>query len=74
MYDCRAQDWDLLVRHDIPHALPAQPAPIEMRKPVRAGDHVFVAGDHRDTASIQGALASGTRAAREVLADLGAGG
>jgi len=30
-----------------------------------------VAGDHRDTASVQGALVSGRRAAGAVLADLG---
>ncbi|MGV9422027.1 FAD-dependent oxidoreductase, partial [Streptomyces sp. NPDC003674] len=28
----------------------------------------YVCGDHRATGSVQGALASGTRAAREVLA------
>ena len=31
----------------------------------------YVCGDHRDTASIQGALVSGRRAARAVLTDLG---
>ena len=30
-----------------------------------------ISGDHRDTSSIQGALVSGERAARAVLADLG---
>jgi predicted NAD/FAD-dependent oxidoreductase len=29
----------------------------------------YVCGDHRATGSVQGALASGARAAREVLAD-----
>jgi hypothetical protein len=32
---------------------------------------VYLAGDHRDAASIQGALASGERAARAVLVDAG---
>ena len=36
-----------------------------------AGETVYVAGDHRDTSSIQGALVSGRRAAHAVLADLG---
>jgi hypothetical protein len=31
---------------------------------------VYVAGDHRDTSSIQGALVSGRRCAAAVLADL----
>jgi hypothetical protein len=35
----------------------------------RDGTRRYVCGDHRATGSIQGALASGTRAAREVLAD-----
>ena len=34
--------------------------------------HLFVAGDHRDTPSTQGALVSGRRAAQAVLARLGA--
>jgi predicted NAD/FAD-dependent oxidoreductase len=38
---------------------------------VRIGG-LYVCGDHRDTASIQGALVSGARAAHAVLADLGA--
>jgi hypothetical protein len=35
----------------------------------RGGPRRYVCGEHRATGSIQGALASGTRAAREVLAD-----
>jgi monoamine oxidase len=33
----------------------------------------YVAGDHRDTSSIQGALVSGRRAARAVVRDLAGG-
>ncbi|MCO1657096.1 FAD-dependent oxidoreductase [Pseudonocardia humida] len=39
-----------------------------MRGPVALGDGLFVAGDHRDTPSTQGALVSGRRAAEAVLA------
>jgi protoporphyrinogen oxidase len=63
--------WERLASYDLPHALPAMPAPHEFRKPVRVeveGGPVFVAGDSRDTSSIQGALVSGRRAARAVLA------
>ncbi|KQQ93213.1 phytoene dehydrogenase [Leifsonia sp. Leaf325] len=67
-----AATWQLLRRDDIPHALPAQPPPLHTRQTVRVGDGIFVAGDHRDTASIQGALVSGERAARAVLTELGA--
>jgi hypothetical protein len=39
---------------------------------VALGEGLFVAGDHRDSPSIQGALASGWRTAGAVLASLGA--
>jgi hypothetical protein len=39
---------------------------------VDLGEGLFVAGDHRDSPSIQGALASGWRAAGGVLTSLGA--
>lgn len=63
--------WELLRRDEVPHALPAQAPPLSLRRPVALGDGVFVAGDHRDTASIQGALVGGHRAARAVLEALG---
>nr|WP_269810661.1 NAD(P)/FAD-dependent oxidoreductase [Kineosporia rhizophila] len=64
--------WFELVRRDaIPDALTAMPAPLEIRKPVSLGEGMFVAGDHRDTASTQGALVSGRRTADAVLAELG---
>lgn len=59
--------WELLRRDDIPDALPAQPAPLRSRGPAQLTDRVFVAGDHRDTASVNGALVSGERAARAIL-------
>ncbi|MDF2092682.1 NAD(P)/FAD-dependent oxidoreductase [Knoellia sp. 3-2P3] len=63
--------WELVVRHDIERSLPVQSAPLRARRPVALGDGLFVAGDHRDTASQQGALVSGRRAARAVLRELG---
>ncbi len=61
--------WDTVAVHRIAAAVPAIAPGTSLRQPVRAGDLV-VAGDHRDTASIQGALVSGRRAAAAVLADL----
>jgi monoamine oxidase len=58
--------WGVVARHDVPHALPAQPVPYSAARPVWHGD-VLVCGDHRDTGSIQGALVSGQRAAAAVL-------
>jgi hypothetical protein len=64
--------WELIRRHAIPHALTATPPPLRPRQPVTLAPGLVVAGDHRDTASLQGALVSGRRAADAVLADLGA--
>ena len=53
----------------IPYALPDQSSgsldPVE--KPVHVSPGVFVCGDHRDTASINGALSSARRAAHAIL-------
>lgn len=56
---------------EIPHALPRTPLPLDVRRPVDLTDGRFVVGDHRDSPSIQGALVSGRRGARAVLAHLG---
>ena len=48
------------------HALPAFRPGRPVRSPVELGDGIFVAGDHRDTPSTQGALVSGRRAAQAV--------
>jgi hypothetical protein len=62
--------WQVVRRDDVWDALPAQPAPLRLTSPARLGEGVYVAGDHRDTASIQGALVSGHRVAGAVLEDL----
>ncbi|WGL53284.1 NAD(P)/FAD-dependent oxidoreductase [Nocardioides sp. BP30] len=62
----------LLRRDVVPHALPVQPAPLRFRSPQRIDEVTLVCGDHRDTASSQGALVSGARAAHAVLASLSA--
>jgi phytoene dehydrogenase-like protein len=61
--------WRRLRVYRIAHALPAQrpPALVVARRPVRLEDGLFVCGDHRDTASIQGAMESGRRAAEAVV-------
>ncbi|MBM7516617.1 NAD(P)/FAD-dependent oxidoreductase [Nocardioides nitrophenolicus] len=66
-------DWELVAVRDVPFALPAMPAPHPLRRPAYLAEAgVWVAGDHRDTSSIQGALASGERVARSVLRHLAA--
>jgi phytoene dehydrogenase-like protein len=66
MYRTSTGAWQLVVRHDVPAALPRQAPGVPLRRPVDLGEGRFVAGDHRDTASIQGALVSGRRAAAAV--------
>jgi phytoene dehydrogenase-like protein len=59
--------WELVTRHVIGEALPAQLPPLSVRRPVRTPTGIWLCGDHRDTASIQGALVSGRRTAAELL-------
>ncbi|HPZ96079.1 MAG TPA: NAD(P)/FAD-dependent oxidoreductase [Mycobacterium sp.] len=71
LYGVPTRNWELIAGYPIPYALPAMPVPFELQRPVRTEQGVYVAGDHRDTSSIQGALVSGRRAAQAVLKDLG---
>jgi phytoene dehydrogenase-like protein len=73
IYGADPRTWDLVGRYPVAQALPAMAPPLDLRQPVDLGDGVFVAGDHRDTASVQGALASGLRTGRAVLGHLGLG-
>ncbi|MEO7259727.1 MAG: FAD-dependent oxidoreductase [Jatrophihabitantaceae bacterium] len=66
MYDTSAERWELLRVDAIAEALPSMRPPLSVRQPARLSDTLFVAGDYRDTASQQGALASGARAAAAV--------
>ncbi|MFI7212767.1 NAD(P)/FAD-dependent oxidoreductase [Micromonospora maritima] len=71
LYGRSTADWTHLTTVTVPHALPAAPPPQgRLRKPVALGDGLYVAGDHRDSPSIQGALASGWRTAGAVLEQL----
>ncbi|RLP87666.1 FAD-binding protein [Micromonospora sp. BL4] len=71
LYGRSTADWTHLTTVFVPDALPAAPPPQgRLRKPVALGEGLFVAGDHRDSPSIQGALTSGWRAAGAVLAEL----
>jgi hypothetical protein len=71
VYGADTSRWELLRTHTLPRALTAMPPPLDVRRPVALGDGLFVAGDHRDSASSQGALVSGRRAADAVLEHLG---
>jgi hypothetical protein len=60
-------DLEHLTSVTVPRAQPAAVPTLELRRAVDLGHGLFVCGDHRDTPSIQGALAGGARAARAVL-------
>ena len=66
LLDVRASGLELIATSTITHALPAMLVPLDLA-PVIDHDGVLVAGDHVAIPSIQGALASGERAARAVL-------
>jgi protoporphyrinogen oxidase len=62
--------WEHLRTYRIAHGQPAQDPPFSPKRRVALGGGRFVCGDHRDTASIQGALYSGRRCAEAVLRHL----
>lgn len=71
LHGTSTRDWELIRSYAIPYALPAMLPPLQIRHSVDLGDGLFIAGDHRDTASIQGAMVSGRRSADAVLSRLG---
>jgi phytoene dehydrogenase-like protein len=64
--------WKMLRAYPLAQALPQQRHAEWEQSPVRVGGSggVYMCGDYRETASIQGALASGRRAAEAVTHDL----
>lgn len=71
LYGVPTHRWECIATYQVDPALPAMDPPLNVRQPSDLGDGLFVAGDHRDTASIQGALVSGRRAAAAVRRWLG---
>ena len=65
--------WKMLGAYTLARALPQQRHAEWEQAPVRVGGTggIYMCGDYRETASIQGALASGRRAAEAVIKDLG---
>ncbi len=72
-YGHAAKDWSHLRSYAIPYALPAvvpgSHTPLQQTV-TTSRPQIFVCGDHRDTASIQGAMVSGRCAAEAVIAAL----
>ncbi|MFO7572077.1 MAG: NAD(P)/FAD-dependent oxidoreductase [Gaiellaceae bacterium] len=63
------RNWRLLRSYAIPQALPAYPAGSSFDSDPRLEKGLYACGDHRSHPSLNGALASGRRAADAVLAD-----
>ena len=70
-YGREVAQWRLLRIDRIPDALPAQPAGAlePPQRPCRIYPGLYVCGDHRDNASIDGALTSGFRTAQTLMDD-----
>ncbi|MGH3929492.1 MAG: FAD-dependent oxidoreductase [Pseudonocardiaceae bacterium] len=73
VYRADSARWHHLGTAMVPQALCsfAPPTSDRLRRDAALGDGLFVAGDHRATPSLQGALVSGRRAAQAVLTELG---
>jgi phytoene dehydrogenase-like protein len=67
VHGVRAAELEHLTTVTVIGAQPAALPPFDLRRTVELGGGLYVCGDHRDTPSIQGAMASGARAARAVL-------
>jgi glycine/D-amino acid oxidase-like deaminating enzyme len=70
VYDTSTAGWEPVAVRTVHDALPAMPPPWPLVRRARVAPGAYACGDHRATGSVQGALASGARAAREVLRDL----
>lgn len=66
IYGVSTRKWEQVGVYPIPYALPAMLPPFSIRQPIEIG-HLLIAGDHRDTGSIQGAMVSGRRTAQRAL-------
>lgn len=62
----QVDEWKHLASYRIPHGQPDQSPPFAPKQRVQLTESLFVCGDHRDTASIQGALFSGRRCAEAI--------
>ncbi len=69
-YGSVVESWETIRVDRIERALPIHPVGIDPDQSVRLPSGLFVAGDHRQNASMNGALVSGRRAAEAVVARL----
>lgn len=68
----QVDDWQHLRTYYIPEALPNQASPYfnPPQQPAHVRDNLFVCGDYRENASINGAMSSGRRTAETIIKQL----
>jgi len=71
LFGVNTDSWQLIKEYRIKEALPAMNPPFSLVNSNQINNDLFVAGDHRATSSIQGALLSGTNTATLVKVSLG---
>ncbi|MGI9175200.1 MAG: FAD-dependent oxidoreductase, partial [Rhodothermales bacterium] len=71
-YGAAAETWQHLRTYRIPYALPDQAPPFltPPERPLKLQEGLYICGDHRRTASINGAMAAGRHAAVRIAGDL----
>ena len=67
MWGVSTASWSLVDAVVVEQALPVMAPGAPMFQPIQVEERMFLAGDHRDTPSQQGALVSGRRAAESAL-------
>jgi len=64
------RNWELLAKYEIKQSLPFRKSGTNLRIPAEYSDRIFVAGDHLDLPSQNGAMRAGRRAALAVIQEL----
>lgn len=63
----KVDKWQHIRTYRIPFAQPDQTPPTNLKKKANVAPGIYVCGDHMDSATFDGALVSGARAAQELL-------
>ncbi len=69
LYGVPTNGWAHVATYPIPDALPMMSAPHDIAQDVRLSQGVYICGDYRQVSSIDGAFASGRRAAEALIID-----
>lgn len=67
MWGVETREWALIAKYEIASALPLHNVGKALTQPTQISEHLYLVGDHQSVPSQQGALFSGTLAARLIL-------